>query len=304
MKRNRSRQIGVLCVLGSALLAGCGAPPAAPQAKLTQQAEAPSVFVPYVPSTRPAQPEVTQELPTTPRDAQPDLQLVYSVEIWELLLPRDTISTDEAFWKRVNENLIDLSPYTVLFKNGMRVGSLPIGELESLRSIVEERKGTRTQFAGIAGKYIEIPIATDLPGQTLFYLNRSNRLIGRTYERCENLFYFSFEPTPRRPEQIRLVLTPAVRGLNKRLQYSMLPGKLEREIAYRIEESRYDANLHLDLSLKEALIVSPSVEARDSHSIGGTFLIKNTPTEQLERLLVIIPRAFKKTGDQQAAARE
>ena len=293
-------QICFLCLLGAALLTGCGAPPA-PTQSTSPQNQTPPAFIPYVPSTRPAQLEVTQDLPTTPRDAQPDLRLVYSVEIWELLLPRDSISSDEGFWKRVNENLVDLSPYTVLFKNGIRVGALPVQELDRLRAIVEERKGSRTQMAGIAGRFIEIPIASDIPGQTIFYLNRSNQLIGKTYERCENLFYFSFEPTPRKPEQIRLILTPAVRGMNKKLQYSMLPGKLEREIAYKIEESQYDANLHVDLSLNEILIVAPSVEARDSHTIGGTFLIKNTPTDQLERLLVVIPRAFKKVSDETAA---
>ncbi len=295
------KRVPIFAIIVSLLmLVGCAQPPT--KAPVTQQAAAPQpVFVPYIPSAEPPPPEVKQELPDSPQDAPKDLKLVYSVEIWELLLPRNTVSSDEVFWKRINESLIDLSIYTIMLKNGVRVGSLPIRELSVIEDLIEDRKGKRTRLAGIAGKYIEIPIATDLSGQTIFYFNRSNQLIGRTYDRCENLFYFSFEPTPRKQNNIRLVLTPSVRGLSKKLQFSLIPGKLEKEIAYKSEEVRYDASLNLDLDLSNVLIVSPSVEARDSTSIGGTFLIKNTPTEQLERLIIIIPRAYKR-GDAESAS--
>lgn len=279
----------VLWILG--LVVGCQSPsPPVSSEPVRQEA---SAFIPYVPSTLNAFPEVTEAFPDSPRDAPPDLKLIYSVEIWQILLPRDSISSDESFWKRVNEGLLDLSPYTILFKNGIRVGALPLRELSLIQQQVDERKGNLTRLAGISGKAVEIPIRNDIPQQTLFYFNRAGQLIGRWYDRCENLFYFSFEPTPRRQNYLRIVLTPAVRGLNKRLRYVATPGRAEDEIRYKAEEVQYDASLNLDLPLNSFLVVGPSTEARDQMTIGGAFLIQNTPSEQLERLIVIIPRAFR-----------
>lgn len=282
------------------MVCGCGTPDTGAQAGQSQTSEPPA-FIPYVPSQEAPPPAVTDALPESPQDAPADLQLVYSVELWEILLPRNSISTDEAFWKNVNENAIDLSPYTIMLKNGVRVGSLPIQQLPLLQQLVDDRKSTMTRIAGLAGKFIEIPVASNVPSQTIFYFNRSNQLIGRSYDKCDNLFYFSFESTPRQQEQIRLVLTPAVRGLQKKLQFPLIAGRLEREITYKAEEVRYDASLNLDLPLSRVLVVAPSVEARDQTSIGATFFLKDTPTEQLERLIVIIPRAYKKNDAQVTA---
>lgn len=280
---------------------GCGGAPK-PQQETTSTQEVPQ-FTPYVPSSRPALPEVTDALPDSPRDAPPDLKLVYSVEIWQLLLPRNAVSSDETFWKRVNESAIDLSPYTIMFKNGVRVGSMPLRDLPVVQALVDDRKANLTRTAGIAGKFIELSMQNDIPQQTLFYFNRSNQLIGRWYDRSENLFYFSFEPTPRKQDHLRMVLTPAVRGLNKRLVYSLVPGKTEKEVSYKTEEVQYDASLNLDLPLGSVLIVAPSVEARDAMTIGGSFLIRKTPTEELERLIVIIPQAYTRNDSPERASK-
>ncbi len=296
------KMLGVALSIVSLVISGCGGASQNTAQNAQGEADQQPTFIPYIPSQESAPPAVTDALPESPQDAPADLKLVYSVELWEMLLPRNSISTDEAFWKRVNENAIDLSPYTIMLKNGVRVGSLPIQELSVLQKLVDDRKASMTRIAGLAGKFIEIPVASNVPGQTIFYFNRSNQLIGRSYDRCDNLFYFSFESTPRQQEQIRLVLTPAVRGLQKKLQFSLVPGRLEREIEFKAEEVRYDASLNLDLPLSRVLVVAPSVEARDETSIGATFLLKDTPTEQLERLIVVIPRAFKRNDAQASVA--
>jgi len=46
--------------------------------------------------------------------------------------------------------------------------------------------------------------------------------------------------------------------------------------------------------LTNALVIAPSVEARWNTSLGNAFMIKRNPSEELERLLIIIPRAFKR----------
>jgi len=286
----------ILAAFLALTIVGCGAKPdaAAPSAPATaRQDEAPQLYVPYTPATQPAE-IVTAPLPESPRDARPALDLLYSVEIWEIELPRDSVTTDETFWKRVDEQSVDLSTYDQLFKNGIRVGQLPMGELGEIRKLIEERKGKRTQIQGLEGKQVVIPIRSDVPRQVLFYVDRANNLIGRSYDRSENYFAFSFETTPRNPDRIRIALTPTVRAYDKKPQYTTTGGKADRELKFVAEESHYDTNLRTDLGLNSALIIAPSVEARFNSTLGNAFLIVRTPSEELERLIVIIPRAFKR----------
>lgn len=276
-------------------VAGCGSKPseAPPVAATPTRPEQPQKYVPYTPATQP-QEAVTEALPTNPRDARPAIELLYSVEIWEIQLPRDSVTTDEAFWKRVDEQSVDLPTYDQLFKNGIRVGQLPMNELGEISKLIEQRKGKRTQIQGVEGKQVVIPIRNDVPRQVLFYVDRSNTLIGRTYDRSENFFSFSFESTPRNPDRIRIALTPTVRSLDKKLVYTTTPGKEDRELKTIVEESHYDTNLRTDLALRNALVIAPSIEARFGSTLGSAFLIERTPSEELERLIVIIPRAFKR----------
>jgi hypothetical protein len=294
----------ILCAaLAVTMIAGCQAKPdraAPPAATAARRDDEPQRFIPYTPATQPEQP-ITAPLPENPRDARPAIELLYAVEIWEVDLPRDSVTTDEAFWKRVDEQSVDLPTYDQLYKNGIRVGQLPMTELSEISKLIDQRKGKRTQIQGMEGKQITIPIRSEIPRQVLFYLDRSNRLVGRSYDRSENFFGFSFESTPRNPDRIRLALTPTVRALDKKIVYTATPGKDDRDVRTIVEESHYDTNLRTDLSLSNALVIAPSVEARYETTLGHAFLIQQTPSEELERLIVIIPRAFKRDAAATAA---
>ena len=289
------RNLRMLFLLAAALTAfGCAekpkpvvAPPKPPP---------PEVFTPYVPATRPAEP-ITDVAPQHPADAKPAITLLYSIEVWEIQLPRFTVSTDDAFWKHVNEQALDLPTYDVLFKNGVRVGEIPVTDLSAVSKLIEDRKGTRTTINGMAGKQMELPIASNVPTEVLFYVNRANNLIGRSYDRCDNIMAFSFESTPRNPDQIRLAFTPVVRAHDKKLVYTMTPGKTDREVGETYEEMHYDVGLSTDLPLQSALVVAPSIESRTTTSIGSRFLVIDTPSEQRERLLVVIPHAYQRAAD-------
>jgi len=278
-------------------LFGCAgkAPPPAP-APVAAPTIAPEVYKPYIPATKPAAP-IVEDSPAHPADAQPARSFLYSIELWEIQLPRFSVSTDEAFWKRVNEQALDLPTYDVLFKNGLRVGTMPIGDLGAVSQEIQDRKGTRTVIQGTAGRQMELPVTKDVESEVLFYLNRSNELVGRSYEKCDNFLDFSFETTPRNPDKIRLAFTPMVRSRERKLQYSLTPGKPDREISYTSEEKHYDMGLSTDLPLQYALIIAPSVEAKVTTSIGSRFLLLDTPSEQRERLIVVIPHAYERAAD-------
>ena len=272
-------------------IAGCSAQKSAstqPQVDLSAYTDQ---YKPYIPATQPVAP-VTDQLPQSPRDAQPAVALRYTVEIWEIMLPRDSVSTDDAFWKRVNEQALDLPTYDLLFKNGIRVGEMPLSEVGTIRKLIEDRKGTRTVVEGTEGRQVEIPVRTNITNQNIFYLDRTNSLVGRSWENCDDLFYFSFESTPRNPGKIRIAFTPVVRSRERHLRYSITPGKPDAEFHEVVEESNYDATISADLPLESIMVIAPSVEARWPTSLGGTFWVQSTPSQQLERLMVIIPHAY------------
>ena len=254
----------------------------------------------YMPTSRPADP-VTDPLPQEPKDAQPSVPLRYSVELWETLMPRGSVSADEAFWKRVDEATTPEAQQ--LLKNGIRVGELPMAELGAFRKMTEDRGGRRLTYNGVTGRQVEISIGKNVVDQTVFYHNRDDALIGRTWDRCENLFYFSFETTPRNPDRVRIAFTPAVRSNEKRLTYAAQPGKADREVKTVVEQSNYDVSVGADLRLDRLMVIAPSPAAASAQTIGGTFLIDNTPAQQRERVILVIPHAFQMNEPEATAGR-
>ncbi|MGC4033188.1 MAG: hypothetical protein QM754_15925 [Tepidisphaeraceae bacterium] len=246
-------------------------------------------FKPYIPSTQPVEP-VAEALPTAPKDARARVPLRYSVELWEILLPRDTVSVDESFWKRVDE---PVNPEAQrMQRNGIRVGELPMSDLETVRKLIDDRGGKHTTYNGINGKLVEIPIRQDVSDQMVFFIDHDGNLRGRTWERCDNFLYFSFETTPRNPDRVRISLTPGVRSRERRMTYATVPGKPDREVAFVTEQSEYDVTVSSDLMLDKLLIIAPSTAARQSTSIGGTFLMDASKSKLQERLILVIPHAF------------
>ena len=252
----------------------------------------------YIPASRPAD-AVTDALPQAPKDAQPSMPLKYSVEIWETLMPRGSVSGDDAFWKRVDEATTPEAQQ--LLKNGIRMGELPIGELEAFRKMTEDRGGRRLTYNGVAGRQVEISVAKNVAGQTVFYHNREDALVGRSWERCENLWYFSFETTPRNPDRVRISFTPSVRSNEKRLTYAVQPGKADRELNTVIEQSNYDVSIGSDLRLDRLMVIAPA--AASPQTIGGIFLLDNAPAQQRERVMLIIPHAFQMNDPDATAGR-
>lgn len=287
--------------IAAAALAGCQStsttktvPPGTPEPAQGPRSEK---LVPYIPTTRPADP-VTEALPTAPQDARRAVPIGFTIELWEILMPRDSVSRDEAFWKRVDEPAgFDGE---ILQKNGVRAGQIPAGELENFRKLIQDRGGKHLSYIGTVGKLIEIPIRADVPEQVVFYRNRDDELVGRSWERCDNFLFFSFETTPRNPDSVRIALTPGVRSRERKMQYAAAPGRTDREIKMVAETSNYDLSVQADLPLDRMMVISPSAEAQAVTSIGSTFFTNESATEKRERVLLVIPHAY--TRDESAAA--
>src|SRR5688500_5385770 len=91
---------GCAMLLVSALLTGCAAKSAAPT---TQQADAgmlpDAVHLIDAPAT-------ISESGNGPKDAQRQVTVVIQMEIYQLSLPFGTLSRNEEFWKRIDEQCV------------------------------------------------------------------------------------------------------------------------------------------------------------------------------------------------------
>ena len=283
------------CFCISALLlslaAGCAGDKPAPQTVAPRDTGT-IVFKPYVPSTQPVAPD-SGALPVNPHDAHPPLPLVYSVDVYDFVLPVDAVSRNEEFWKKVNESSVDVGTYDILYKNGFRVGEIPIAEWEAFGKLVDERKGKKTVVSGIAQRQIELPMRERVPQQTIFYFDRRGEVAGRSFELSRNVMYFSFETTPRRPGEVRLSMTPAVIGQIKKPRFSITPGKPDGEIIMTAEERFYDINLRADLPLTHFLIIATSPEARYDNCLGRLFMTVDDPSQIMEHVIAVCPRAYQ-----------
>ncbi len=265
-------------------LAGCQpapppttpAPPQAGASKLDQKLVADQ--------SRPTEP--------APQDAPDPLGVLIHFEVWELLVPYGTVSRNEDFWKRINESVLDLETADRMWRNGVRVGEAPIGEWPYFKALIDDQPARARKQTHIAreARTIEIPARGEQRWQDLFFFDERNRITGRTYEKCTNLFTLAFEPAPRRPGTVRMVLCPVVRSTRRQLEF--VGQRESRTIEYVYPEHLFDLNLRADIPLDSFLVVAPSPEARLYTSIGANFLTLSGPAERLERVLLFVPRPY------------
>lgn len=226
----------------------------------------------------------------SPRDPAAAVQSVICLEIYQLAVPAGTISANDEFWKQVNEQVVDVATYDILYKNGLRVGEASNDQWPFFKDFIEQNPAMVRHSTMIAreASSTELEMSKDLPEQNLFYFNADNQLQGRSFDRCDNLLAISFQPAPRKPQTIRVALCPVVRSQRRILQYSV--NNDEREIQYVQPERLYDLNLRADIAMDHFLLIAPSPEGRWPTSIGNAFLTRNTPSERQEQLILLIPR--------------
>ena len=131
----------------------------------------------------------------------------------------------------------------------------------------------------------------NVPYQNIFYFNDANVLHGRTFERCDNLLNITLQQAPRKPGEARVTVCPTVRALHRRFEVSNTDG--EREIRYVHPERLYDLNCQLDIPAGNFLVIAPSPEVKWKTSLGATFLVGDGAAEQIEQVLLLVPRELE-----------
>jgi hypothetical protein len=216
---------------------------------------------------------------------------VQYLDVYHLTLPLGAVSRSEEFWKRVDEQGVDIGTYDLLQKNGFRVGIAPAAEWGYFKAILEQypavTKHTTTVAAGNSGS-LELEMKKGIDSQYLFYLSDDNILRGRSYDRCQNLLSVTFQAAPRKPGQVRVTMCPVVRTTRGEFQISVT--NAEREYEYVKPERLYDLNLCCDVPVNGFLVVAPSTMAKWSATLGNAFLVDGGTAERFEHLLLMVPR--------------
>lgn len=221
---------------------------------------------------------------------QTDAPQVQQLAIYQITVPLGAISRSEEFWKRVDEQRIDIATYDLLLKNGIRVGVGANSEWSYFKGIIDQYPAAARKAVATGGEAgaVELEMKKSVAFQNIFYLSDENVLYGRTYERCENLIGISFQPAPRKPGTVRMSVCPRVRSLRKRFEVSIR--NEEREIEYVCPENLYDLNLIADVPLDGFLVIAPSTHAKLPSSLGSNFLVGQGLAEQYEQVILLVPQ--------------
>jgi hypothetical protein len=276
-----SLAVGLLLACGGAT---CTPPPGGAATRPVSEAKAHGFFAPDAQLNQP--------------DAVPEQQYVIQLLIYRITLPEGAVSRSDEFWKRVDEHAVDIATYDLLFKNGVRVGVAPASEWEYFKNLLEQHPAVTQpmSYTGRANNDIELEMKKGVPLQHVFYYNTSGELVGRTYERCNDLVRVSYQPAPRKHGFVRLGMVPVVQSLREQL---VAIGPINtRSVTWFRPEALYELNLIADVGIDTFLVIAPSVEAKWPSSLGSVFLTDDAATQRTETLIIVRPMVFRQKVEQ------
>lgn len=244
----------------------------------------------------PRPPVATQ--PTTSQinsqiDPNYDGPILVHLDVYQLTMPLGAVSDSDAFWKRIDENAVDVATYDLLFRNGLRVGEAPLSDWAYFKSIIAENPASTKKISveGVEVKSLDLEMTKDYDEQSIFFFDgREATPVGRTYDKSRNVMTLSFQLAPRR-DGVRIALVPTVQATRKRLEFT--PMNQEVEVQYVKPERLYECNLRTEIKAEKFLVIGPSPVARQQWSIGNRFLIKQGEAELEEQVLLIVPQLIR-----------
>ncbi len=239
-------------------------------------------------TTRPTTQIAEQENPFLPM-IQPQ-----KLTIWQISVPLGSISTNESFWKYIDEDALPLATYDMLYKNGIRAGLASSRDWETLRRTMSQYHATsqQHQYTGADAQTTEIPMRAGVVSESLFYFDAQGQLAGRTFDQSDNILSVSFEPSIAHPRMAtRVVIHPVVRSQRTVIEFGSVNNNAQ--VQYVHPQHLYELSLRADIPRDHFFVVAPSPEARSETSLGHAFLTRDDQPEQTETVLLILPTGFE-----------
>ena len=228
-------------------------------------------------------------------DARRAIPVVIALDVFHLVAPFGAISRNDDFWKRVDEDRVDVGTHDLLLKNGIRIG---IGReadwpyFKGLLGRYPSAKSARLRTPPGREGYLELAMRTNIPEQSILGIDDHNVDWGRSFEKCDDLLGISFIASRHNPGESIVKVCPIVRGLRRYFHVSVLNNE-ETQVELDQPSQLYDMRLEALVPLNDFLIVAPSKQAELATSLGATFLTSDGKAEPLEHVLVIVPRPYR-----------
>ena len=223
--------------------------------------------------------------PTGPR--------VSKLDVYQMVLPIGAVSRSDDFWKRVDETALDIATYDELLKNGIRVGVGDVKDWPYFKARIDENHAAIVEGSSnpALDGHLELPLKTKVGYQDLFWFDDRDVLNGRTFENSDNLLEIAFRPHERKDEHTSVMFCPMVRGLRKKLEFTVRDEEREFEVVY--PETIFDLSARLDVAPEHFIILAPAETSRLSTSVGKGFFIKDGIAGRLETVLILVPHCYR-----------
>ncbi|HXE55842.1 MAG TPA: hypothetical protein VN541_22650 [Tepidisphaeraceae bacterium] len=273
------------------LLAGCGPTPPPPTASPNPLGSGGASLSRSLTSGGSVAPIVKPDL-AGPR---PLIPVVVTLDIYEITAPFGAVSRNDEFWKKVDEDAIDIGTHDLLLKNGIRIGIGRDGDWPWFKGLLGKFPSThQTPVHTPPGKEgsFELSMKSGVQEQNIFGLDDHGDDWGRRFEKCNDLMAISFIASPHNPGATIVKLCPKIVGMRRFFHVSILNNE-EAQVEPAHPETLYDMRMEALVPLHDFLIVAPSRLASISTSLGATFLVDDGKAEPVERVLIIVPRAYR-----------
>lgn len=221
-------------------------------------------------------------------------EIVIVLDVYTITVPFGAVSGNAEFWKKIDEDHLDVSRHNLLLKNGVRYGVGPIEEWESFFKPLLEQKYASSQKGSLEPKRsaeLELPMRSNVEYQDLFYLTEAGALYGRTYQHCDDVLTVAFDAIPNQPGDTHVRVCALVRDL--RFQFVVTDRNNAQEIERKRADYLYDLKLDADVPIDHFLIVAPSQQAAIPCNVGGSFLVRQGAAQQVETVLVLVPKPYR-----------
>lgn len=237
------------------------------------------------------------EHPDDPRDPQPQLRAMVHLDIFYLDMPPESVSGNTDFWKRVDEDAVGVGSRDLLAKNGIRSGVVPRSEAAFFDDFFQKIPHylRKSRVDGLAEQTITMEMEMPFDREDLFvYRKGLDQPVGRSYSHGVNNLRLTFGPTPRNPSAVRMTICPFVHSDRQHMQFTTL--NREYQTTETEDDHIYDLSLTADVPEDSFFILAPGSDASRRMSVGSCFLIKATPTERREQVILLVPTFLRVDG--------
>jgi hypothetical protein len=222
---------------------------------------------------------------------------VISTLIYQLQCPLGANSRDEAFWKLVDEDVVDVPTSRTLNYNGLRTGRARVADWPKFLKILEKESAiriseSRISSASAIGDAL-LDVSEPLPEEVLFIYD-DHGLTMRSYANCQNELSMAFQWAPRKPRTVRVTICPVVKAWRTRMDYSLNDDPAPTK--YLERENYYDLHFCVDVAPGEFLVIGTTRQTEDPNRIGSRFFTRDGPNQRYEDLLILVGQPVPMSG--------